>query len=86
MMQWNNVRIARDTTNTPCGLFVRYGCLRIKTLAFAVPENQTPRIIQVRLNGQPVNASLESSGSRVLVTLSQEATINRGGKLEVTLV
>ena len=66
-------------------LTVRHGRLRLRTLAFAVPENQTPRSVQARLNAQPVDASLQVSGSRVLVTLSQETVVNREGILEVTL-
>jgi hypothetical protein len=64
---------------------IRYGRLRVKTLAFAAPEVQAPRSVQVRLNGQPVNASSQVSGLRAVVTLVQETIVNSGGTLEVTL-
>lgn len=82
---WGTFEQLRTGTKQVENIAVRYGRLRVKTLAFAVPENQALRRVEVRLNGQAVNASLQGSGSRVVVTLAQEATANHGETLEVTL-
>jgi non-lysosomal glucosylceramidase len=82
---WGTFEQSHDGAKQVENIAVHYGRLRVKTLAFAVPENQYPGSLQVRLNGQMVNSSLQVSGSRILVTLAQETTVNTGGALEVTL-
>jgi hypothetical protein len=65
---------------------VRYGRLSLKTLAFAGPENQPPRRVQVRLNDRDLEASLQVTGSRALVTLAQMTIVKTDETLEVTLI
>jgi hypothetical protein len=59
--------------------------LRLKTLSFAIPEDRPARQVLVRLDGQPVAASLQVAGTRALVTLSRELTVGRDQVLEVEL-
>jgi uncharacterized protein (DUF608 family) len=82
---WGNFSQVREGAKQTEKIAVRYGRLRLKTLAFVVPEGQTPREATLRLGNQAVKASLQTTGARVLVTLAQEATIKSGETLEVTL-
>jgi hypothetical protein len=82
---WGTFEQTRVGAKQVGSVTLRHGRLRVRTLAFAVPENQTPQSVQARLNGQAVDASLQVSGSRVLVTLSPETVVSRDGILEVTL-
>ena len=68
---WGTFQQAREGAKQVDTIALRYGRLRLKTLAFAVPENQPPRSVQVRLNGRVVNASLQVSDARVVVTLAR---------------
>jgi len=80
--QFEQVRTASGQVET---LRIRYGRLRLRTLAFAVAEGSEPREARVRLNGAPVAASMSATGSRVLVALGEMVTIPEGATLEVTL-
>ena len=82
---WGTFEQRREGLKQVVNLTLRYGRLRLKTLALAVPENQSPSRVEVRLGGVAVNAALATAGSRVMITLSPEITIDRGGQLEVTL-
>jgi non-lysosomal glucosylceramidase len=82
---WGSFSQARGSATQLETIVVRYGRLRLKTLAFTVPESQPPRSVQVRLDSRPVKASLQTSGSVVLVTFVQETIVKSGETLEVTL-
>jgi uncharacterized protein (DUF608 family) len=82
---WGTFSQARDGAKQVEAITLHYGKLRVKTLAFAVDKTQTPRTVQVRLNGQTVPATLQISDDRALVFLAQETSVNKGSTLEVTL-
>jgi len=57
---------------------VKYGRLRVKTVALAIPK-----VTRVRLNGQPVAFRQTTHNGRLLITLEAEATVAAGQKLEL---
>ncbi len=82
---WGTFEQVRAGSRQTESLALHYGRMRLKTLSFMVPESKSPRSAEVRLNGQAVKASLQITGTRALVTLEQELTVNETGKLELIL-
>ncbi len=83
---WGSFLQSREGSKQIETIVVRYGRLRLKTLSFAVAINWPPRSLKVLLSGQDLRASLQTEGSRVVVTLTEEAIVRSGQTLEVTLV
>ena len=82
---WGTFEQKREDTRQVETLTLHYGQLHLATLSFAVPENRPASKVQVSLNGAPLEASLSMSGTRALVTISQQTTIDTGGILEIVL-
>jgi hypothetical protein len=64
---------------------VRRGRLLARTLALELPEGETLGDAEVTLDGAPVAATAAQDGRRVLLTLADEAVVETGGTLRVTL-
>lgn len=82
---WGTIAQDRDAASQTASVTVRYGRLRLRTLALAVPENRSPRSVRARLRGQDLPATIEVAGARVLVRLQSETVIQPGETLEATL-
>jgi hypothetical protein len=65
---------------------IRWGRLRLKTLALGLVEGVTGSNVQVRLTGKSIKAGLKVEGRRALVTLSPDVVLNTRDVLEVTVV
>jgi uncharacterized protein (DUF608 family) len=65
---------------------VKWGRLRVKTLALEAPLGNTPARVEVVLAGQALPATLKVEGRRALVTLAAEAAVETGGTLVIALV
>lgn len=81
---WGTLEQIRQGARQTEAIRVRYGRLRVRTLAFAPAGPGEPRSVQVRLNGADLPATMQSAGARILVSLSDDAVVNSGGVLEVT--
>ena len=64
---------------------LKYGKLRLKTIALAAPGGQPPASVKVSLDGQVLAATQASAHGRVLVTLAAAATLTAGQRLAVEL-
>ena len=64
---------------------VRWGRLRLKTLAFRAPAEGRPSAVTVRAWGRTLPATHETEGRRVLITLPEEIVIEAGGSIEVRI-
>jgi uncharacterized protein (DUF608 family) len=64
---------------------VKWGKLRLRTLAFEVPEDRAVREAHVLAAGLRINAGITRSGRRILVTLAREVSLGEGDALEVEL-
>jgi len=83
---WGTLAQTREASEQTETIEVRYGRLRLKTLAFETPENQRPGKVEVRLSAKAVPATLQVSGAKVLVTLTEPMVVAAGQTLEVKLV
>lgn len=66
-------------------LTLRYGKLRLKTLAFELAENQTGNELQVRVGQRSIPASIERKGRRALIKLEKETVLKADDVLSVVL-
>lgn len=63
---------------------VAHGKVRLRTLALGIqPGSHAPRGPIVTLNGAALAATVHSEGERCVISLEREATIAKGGRLEV---
>lgn len=64
---------------------VRWGKLRLRSLAFAPAENVQPQSVRVKVAGAEVAAKHETTNGRVRITLAAEVVLEPGQKIEVTI-
>jgi len=80
---WGTYWQRREGNKLVAAIAPRMGRVRVRSIALA-HEPKTTRV-SVSMNGQSLPASLVQTGTRVLVTLDADATINAGQKLEVAV-
>jgi non-lysosomal glucosylceramidase len=64
---------------------VRWGRLRLKTLAFRAPSGGGAPAVTVRAWGRTLPATHAMEGGRILVTLSEDIVIESGASIEVRI-
>ena len=64
---------------------LKWGKLRVKTLAFALPENAKPAKVTVTVAGNPAAAEHAVNNGRLLITLAADASIQAGQTIEVKI-
>jgi uncharacterized protein (DUF608 family) len=64
---------------------VKWGRLRAATLEFGAPEGATVAKASVGAAGRPAAADLKQDGPRVVLTLAEPVTVNRGESIEAVL-
>ncbi len=64
---------------------VKWGRLRVRTLAFAVPEGATPARVTVTAAGKAVEAKHAFEDGRVRIDLGEEVAVKEGEAIEVSL-
>jgi uncharacterized protein (DUF608 family) len=64
---------------------VRWGKLRLKTLAFSLPANVPGATVSVTVGGNPVPATSAVTNGRLVITLTNEAMINVGEAVDVSI-
>lgn len=82
---WGTYSQRHDAGALRADLALKWGRLRLRTLALETPPAGTPTTAKVTLGAQTLPASLKLDGRRALVTLAQEAIVNAGQALQVTL-
>jgi non-lysosomal glucosylceramidase len=82
---WGTISQKRDEKGQGQRVEVKYGRLRLKTLAFEVPEGRRIGSVKVRAVDAPIEASHVQEGRRVVVTLAREDQVDEGQALEVEL-
>jgi hypothetical protein len=64
---------------------LKWGKLRLRTLALAVTAKKTPETVKVAVNGNPVQATPVWQGNRVQIVLAADALLQAGDQLEVII-
>ena len=81
---WGTFTQAIDAAGQHAEVQLRYGGLRLRSLALAVAPKANR--VDVALNGKPLEATLEVEGSRLLITLAGDVRLGASDRLSVTVV
>jgi uncharacterized protein (DUF608 family) len=80
---WGTFGQKRDGARQHETIAVKFGKLRVKTLAFELAEPSPATSAKVLVRGQPVPATVAQEGRRLVVTLQQAAVVQEQESLEV---
>ena len=64
---------------------LKWGKLKLRTLALVVTDEKTARSVKVAINGKSIEIKPSWDGDRVQIALAAEAVLQAGDKLEVTI-
>jgi hypothetical protein len=80
---WGTFSQKRDAATQYQSIDIKWGKLRVRTLAFSLaPEGRSEKFL-VLLSGKPVDATFRRTGSRVDVTLGSDLVLGTGQLLEI---
>ncbi len=82
---WGTIAQQRDENTQRQTIELKWGTLRLKTLAFEVPPGQRIGLVRVSAAGQPSEAAHAQEGQRVTVTLPREIQLREAEALVVNL-
>src|SRR5262249_22541967 len=82
---WGTISQKRDGNRQQERIEVRWGSLRIKTLAFEVTEGWRIGTASVSATGRVVESTHTQEGQRIMIRLAREAKLSEGEALEVEL-
>jgi uncharacterized protein (DUF608 family) len=83
---WGTFRQKREGRSQREAVEVKWGKLRLRTLAFTLPEHAAPQGVTVTVAGKAVASTYAIDQQRVVVTLGGEALLEAGQTLEVEIV
>ena len=82
---WGTFWQKRDAALTSCGIQLRWGRLRIKTLALALAEGSSVSKASVELANKPVPTNVNMLDNRALITFAEPIELTPETELRVTL-
>ena len=82
---WGTLSQSRTGRAQADEIALRWGRLRVVTVALELPERARLGGVSVTVAGRPVGASAKQEGRRVTVSLEREAVVEAGGALSVAL-
>ena len=82
---WGTFRQKRDGRSQRDCIEVKWGKLRLRTLAFTPPEQNRPEKVTVAMGGKAVPSTYAMDGQRVVVTLAEEIVVEAGQTLEIEI-
>ncbi|MBI4325049.1 MAG: hypothetical protein HY674_07265 [Chloroflexi bacterium] len=71
--------------NAECGIQVRWGRLRLRTVSLTVPADFRPTRVTVTLAGRAVPATLAVKDGKAEIQFNEETVVKEGEKMEVEL-
>ena len=75
----------RDAGHTGCGIQLRWGRLRLKTLALALAEGVSVSTTTVSLGKKPIPAHVKVTANRALVTFAEQIELTPETELRLML-
>ena len=82
---WGTLSQKIEGKTQQAGVEVKWGRLKLKSLALALPKDAAPVTLRVSVGGQPVDAKHELKDGRLRITLGREVLLTPGKKLEVAI-
>lgn len=81
---WGTFSQVRMGANQTDRIAMRYGRLKLKTLAFELADKESRAKLRATLLGKQIPAQLNRDGTRAEVVFAEEVTIKAGEALEIT--
>ena len=66
-------------------LELKWGKLRLRSLAFELPGNAPPKSVRVTLNDVEVQSKHHMEGNRAIIELTSETILQAGGQLKIAI-
>ncbi|MCG8394247.1 MAG: glycoside hydrolase family 116 protein [Pseudomonadales bacterium] len=82
---WGTMSQNRNANSQTNCFNIRYGKLKVQTLAFTAPAGKIVKSISITANGKPVASEFTQTGNRVTVKLSAPATVVKSNQLKAQL-
>ncbi|MCX7009467.1 MAG: GH116 family glycosyl hydrolase, partial [Kiritimatiellaeota bacterium] len=82
---WGTYEQQSQISNFKSQIALKWGALRLRTLALELPEKARASFVRVQLDGVKVGAQLKQDGRRLLIMLDAEARLRAGQSLEVSV-
>jgi non-lysosomal glucosylceramidase len=82
---WGAFTQKRDDASQHETIEIKWGKLRLRTLAFALAPGETFNSAKAAVSGTPIEASFVRNGSRADLTFNSDVLVNSGQALEITL-
>ena len=79
---WGTFSQQSETTNLKAQIAVKWGTLRLKTIAFNFPAATSARVM---LDGKPIQATVAKVASQVTLTFAEDVLVAAGQALEIRL-
>jgi non-lysosomal glucosylceramidase len=82
---WGTFSQKREGRTQRETIAIRWGQLRLKTLAFALPENIKPKNATVTVKDQPVASSFVVDDGRITISLAANVVVKAGRQVEIVI-
>ena len=82
---WGTFWQKRDAGHTGCGIQLRWGKLRLKTLALALAEGASVSTATVSLGKKSIPANVKVSAQRALITFAEQIELTPETELRLTI-
>lgn len=82
---WGTFSQSSGVQGANCTIRLRWGKLRVRTMALTVPEALRASEVEVRVKGHPVMNGHSQTGNRVLITLKNQSELSANQSIEVRL-
>ena len=83
---WGSFTQKRDGPTQRETVALEWGKLRLRTLAFTVPQGAAPTKVTVAAAAKPVDCTFTHDLGRVRITLAADVLIEAGQGVEITIV
>jgi uncharacterized protein (DUF608 family) len=82
---WGTFSQQRDAAGQRDAIELKWGKLRLRSLAFALAEKANPKSVRVTANGAEVACKHRVENGKIVIDLAAEAVIQAGQKIEVAI-
>jgi hypothetical protein len=82
---WGTYSQDSEARAAHCKILLKWGELRVRTVALAFPETARPRNVRTMIEGRLAQSTHSWNGGRLLIVLAKEAQIRANQALEIRL-
>jgi hypothetical protein len=83
---WGSFSQSSTPENSTCRILLKWGTLRLRSLAFSLPEAMSAGKVSVTVRGRAVASEHSQQGRRLHLVLKSEANLRAGQALEVRMM